>query len=352
MDINQEPEDLERQVLLPLGKRSLRLPTLISFLVALIILFFLFTRFDIDLRETFANIRRSDPFLYLLAFVTYYLSFALRGLRWRLLLKNVAVVSGSGRRFPSIFRLGEYIFLAWFVNVISVVKVGDAYRAWLLAQRSGASFLKALGTIMAERILEVFIFFALLLTATLSLWHTRSLGTGWGILGLAAVLVIGCAIILIILRFYGQPMERWLPARARPYFNRLYTGIVGSLRHLPLLVALTALIWFTEAGRLLFVSRSLGFVIPYSLILFVALANSLLSTLPITPGGLGIVEAGVTGLLVVALPRASAMSVTLLDRSITFASVLIFGLILFSFHSLLARRGSKSTPKPTSSDGA
>ena len=52
--------------------------------------------------------------------------------------------------------------------------------------------------------------------------------------------------------------------------------------------------------------------------------------IPVTPGGLGFVEAGLTGLLVLVLPREDAATITLLDRSITYASVLAVGGLVFA----------------------
>ena len=55
------------------------------------------------------------------------------------------------------------------------------------------------------------------------------------------------------------------------------------------------------------------------------LANAMLTTVPITPGGLGIVEPGILGLLTLSLPRSEAVSVALLDRSISYLSIVILG---------------------------
>ena len=47
----------------------------------------------------------------------------------------------------------------------------------------------------------------------------------------------------------------------------------------------------------------------------------LLTLIPLTPGGLGLVEPGMVGLLMVSLPRADALPVALLDRAISFLSL-------------------------------
>jgi uncharacterized protein (TIRG00374 family) len=73
--------------------------------------------------------------------------------------------------------------------------------------------------------------------------------------------------------------------------------------------------------------------------MFVALASSLLTAIPLTPAGLGVVEGAVTAVLL-ALPVAAgaepvsrdlAVAVTFLDRTINFWSILVFGFILYIF---------------------
>lgn len=65
---------------------------------------------------------------------------------------------------------------------------------------------------------------------------------------------------------------------------------------------------------------------------FVALIGSLLTAVPLSPAGLGIVEAGIIGVLTVAygisLPEATAIA--LLDRVISVFSVIIFGSIAYA----------------------
>jgi uncharacterized protein (TIRG00374 family) len=96
---------------------------------------------------------------------------------------------------------------------------------------------------------------------------------------------------------------------------------------------LTLLIWTTEAIRLLFVTYALGFEISLGIsgAFFVALVASLLTAVPFTPAGLGIVEAGIVGLLTVvyqADPNEAA-AIALVDRSISVLSVIALGFIAY-----------------------
>ena len=65
--------------------------------------------------------------------------------------------------------------------------------------------------------------------------------------------------------------------------------------------------------------------------IFVALIGSLLTAVPLSPAGLGIVEAGVVGVLTVAygVPLPEATAIALLDRVISVFSVIVFGSIAY-----------------------
>ena len=74
--------------------------------------------------------------------------------------------------------------------------------------------------------------------------------------------------------------------------------------------------------------------------LFVAVVNGLLTSVPVTPGGLGIVEPGIVGLLALSLSQQDAVAVAVLDRSVSFVSVVVLGGLAFAFWTLWQRRSS------------
>ena len=121
---------------------------------------------------------------------------------------------------------------------------------------------------------------------------------------------------------------------------------MGSMAQLPAVMALGLAGWLMEAARLYLVIQSLDLSIALPLVLVVALGHAILSTVP-TPGGVGAVEPGVTGLLALGMERSDAVSVTLVDRTITYLSILVFGSIaLLLWQASIARRNRKKEPKP------
>jgi len=107
-------------------------------------------------------------------------------------------------------------------------------------------------------------------------------------------LMVGALIVsLIVLRFFGSYILRLVPHRFREMFTRFQHGILKSFtrRGLPVLFGYTVIIWLLEGGRLFFVTRSLdAHDVTLSAVIFIALLSSLITTIPATPGGAGLVE--------------------------------------------------------------
>jgi glycosyltransferase 2 family protein len=127
-----------------------------------------------------------------------------------------------------------------------------------------------------------------------------------------------------------------VPHQVIEYYDRFEEGVFGAigLRHLPPLIVVTGLIWATEAMRLYFVVSALhfpGVTLGISGAFFVALVGSLLTAVPLSPAGIGIVEAGVVGVLTTAygVPLTEATAIALVDRAISVVSIIILGSIAY-----------------------
>ena len=316
--------------------RTLRNPrTWISFALAAAIIWFVLRGLNINLAATWANMRQANLWLYLLAFLAFYTTFPLRALRWRVLLQNAGVPIANGRKtWASTPALLEYIGLSWFANCIVPAKLGDAYRGYLLKHNGNVSFSATFGTIFAERLLDMLCLFTFLVVSAWSVFGTQLPPQTNLIFGSGLVLVVAIVGGLAGMRFFGPFIQRLVPARFRTVYASFEQAALRSFRPriLPTLIGYTAVIWLLEGFRLFFVIEALGVQnISLSAIIFVALASSLLTALPLTPGGLAIVEGTVTVVLTTffAVDQNLATAVTVLDRIVNFWSIIAFGLILY-----------------------
>lgn len=324
-----------------LRQRVLSPYTLLSLVVAVAFLYFLAVRFDLDWEQTWNNIRALDPVLYVLALLLYYLSFAFRGLRWRILSRSAGIEEIPNSRTPSAWRYSQLIVIGWFVNSVAWLRLGDAYRAYALSDEARTGFSWSLGTIFGERVMDMIAVFVLIVVGALAFSLTADFSGTVYVVGAAFVMALALLAVLAVMRGYGQRLARFLPDRLERAYRRFHEGALGSFGELRVPFLLSFIGWILEVGRLYFVVQALDFDIPLALIIIAALGHALLSTVP-TPGGVGAVEPGVTGLLVLGMARHDAASVALVDRSITYLSIIIIGgLVFLAWNLTRSRRKSK-----------
>jgi glycosyltransferase 2 family protein len=317
---------------LSLTARLRQTKTIVSILVPLAIIAFFVAVNREALAKVPGLIAGANPALVLLAFAIFYLGFPLRGQRWAMLLR------GTG------FRIGvrdstEILFLSWLVNCLIPAKLGDVYRAYLLRINSDASLSRTFGTVFIERALDIFTIALLGIAA--GYWSFRSgLPPEIQVLfGIAVVVVALLGVGLFTLRNFGRRIIAALPLPHRivEFYDRFEQGVFGAIqrRQLPPLGIIGVTVWMTESLRLYFVVQALGFAdveIGISGAVFVALIGSLLTAVPLSPAGLGIVEAGIVGILTIiyGVPLPEATAIALLDRVISVFSVIVLGSILYA----------------------
>jgi glycosyltransferase 2 family protein len=313
--------------------RRLRQPrTILSIAVPIVIIAVFVYLNSAALSKVPALILAANGWLVLAAFLVFYAGFPLRGYRWAILLR------GTGQHI-STKDSTEIIFLSWLVNCVVPAKLGDVYRAYLLKINSRtASLSRTFGTVFIERVLDLFAIATLGLAA--GYWSFRS-GLPPAIqvvFGIGVVTVAVLAFALLTMRNFGRQIivRLPLPHQVLELYDRFEEGVFGALvtRHLPRLGFLTVLIWMTEGLRLFLVVQALGFEdvsLGLSGAVFVALIGSLLTAVPLSPAGLGIVEAGVVGVLHVAygVPLPEATAIALLDRVISVFSIIVLGSIAY-----------------------
>ena len=337
--MRQDKESLLTQV--PITRRIFSIPTLLSFGIAAGVIFFLATRFELDWGATWRGVRSMNLWLYLLALALYYTSFMFRGMRWNILATNASDSSGETLRVPSTLNTSQLIVIGWFVNSVTWLRMGDAYRAYAFAEDSKSNFSWSLGTLLAERVMDMVIVAAIILAAALVLAVTQGQAVSVYIIAMASVMAVGIVAVALFMKAYGERAAKFLPGRIKSAYQRFSQGTLGSFRRVPLAMFLGLLGWLLEMGRLYFVLVALGMDFSLVLVPIVAVGHAILSTVP-TPGGVGAVEPGVTGLLLIELAAPEAAAVTIVDRSITYLSIIVVGALLFVLRQTLNIRRSRN----------
>jgi glycosyltransferase 2 family protein len=288
-----------------------------------LVLIALFAR-NVDWSEAGATIARSNILLVACALAVYYATFPLRAARWARLLRE----GGADVGWRDLLRI---LFLGWFVNSLVPAKLGDLYRSYLVKRRFGISLSRTVGVVVAERLLDLVVVFGLLVIGGYVAFGRTVLADLWIVYVTAAVLGVLIAVSLVAIYALGPKIARFFPREVRRIGRLFREGVLHSFRALPFAGPLTVVIWGAEAMRLMFVLWALGLELPASGIVFVAVATSLLTTVPLTPAGFGFVEIAMVYVLTegFGLSQSSAVAVAVLDRAVSVFSVIVIGAIVY-----------------------
>lgn len=333
---NQDVEVTREQ--LALGHKFLNWHTLVPLAIAIVALAYAIKKANIDPQKTWTAIQHANLLFFAAAFSIYYLSFGLRALRWRVLLENVGYKPENGIHLPNQWKLTKIVYISFFANAIVPAKLGDLYRAYLLRQEIGVSTTRSFGTVLAERLLDLIVLLLLFIPAFLisisNIHHSMPSQILLGMQILLGAVIIG-TVCLIILRIQRDAIAKLVPVRFRDYYYHFQEGTLGSFRRLPLLAILTIGVWSCEALRFFFIALALhllGGTLLYSLAasIFIGLGEALLTVIPATGGGVGLVEGGMAAMIKLFSDQVNqAAAAIVLDRIITLFSIFALGAIVF-----------------------
>jgi uncharacterized protein (TIRG00374 family) len=332
-ETDTEPEITQGQ--LSIGKRLLNWRTIVPLIIAIIALVIFAQKININPKLTLAAMRNAKIYFVLAAFIIYYLSFPIRTFRWRMLLENVGYTEENGIHLPKFWKLLEIIYVSWFANVIVPAKLGDLYRAYLLRREAGLPASRTFGTVLAERLLDLIVLLLLFIPSVIISLHENlppQLVLG---LKITMMLVVVGILGLFMLRMFPTQIGMVVPKRFRGYYNQFQEGTLGSFRRIPTLTGLTVCVWACEALRFFFIALALNlisgsFIHVMSASLFIALGEALLTAVPFTGGGIGLVEGGMLAMISLFTPNTSlALAAIVIDRAISLFSVLVIGFFVF-----------------------
>jgi hypothetical protein len=333
-----------------LGSRFASRRTLLSLVIAFALLAFFLHRQGADtLARSWQHIRHANLWLLVGALGTYYLAFPVRSARWRILLAN----SGEPpERIPKLRDLSEIIYLSWFANSIVPAKLGDVYRGWLLRRTGGASWSHAMGTIVAERALDIIVLVSLMVIAGLLTYgdvmaqgmsggpvaclesgvHVEALGcTLIQLFTLGSAIVLVLILGLMIFARFGAHLERFLPGRLGQKYVTFSGALVLSFGRFHQLLLFSLVGWLIEGTSFWLVGQALGFDIPFALVIVFSLLQAFITIIPLTPGGLGFEIILATALTVRGYSPAAAVALTLVYRAISYLSLVIGGSVVYTF---------------------
>lgn len=250
------------------------------------------------------------------AVAIYAVATLVRGERWRSLLR-----AEGGR--PSRADSQGLNVVGYAANNVLPARAGDAVRVFLMAPRAGMSKKAVLGTLLAERLLDIAVILTLFLVVGYGLLGEAGGGeVGWIVLATAGVAAAGVVGVVLIRR-----NER-LHATAAPILS---STLQLRGRHGLTLLGITVVIWGLEAGVWMSTGAAAGFPMdPIEGCYIVALA-SVFALIPSGPGYAGTQDAAaVTGILALGGTHSQAVTYLILVRFVLAVPITITGLALMA----------------------
>jgi glycosyltransferase 2 family protein len=242
-------------------------------------------------------------------------NWALRFLKWHYYLGCLDI--------PLPWRSSAQVFLAGFTMAISPGKLGEVLKAVLVRSLVGTHLSRTASVLMAERLTDVAGLVVLGALGATALPRGPVLLSGIGLLLVAAVVTLRAPVV-------GRQAGRLLPARlVEPV--RLFVHGGRSLlatRALAVALGLSVASWFFECLAFFLILQALGVVLPLHAATFVYAFASLGGAVSMLPGGLGVAEASLTGLLAgLGTPLPEAAAATLLVRCATLWLAVALGVV-------------------------
>ncbi len=268
------------------------------------------------------------PMWLLPVLATLVIRFWLTAVRWQVLLGPTKPIG--------LHRLFGVTMIGFMANNVLPFRIGELVRAYALGQVEALPASLSFATIVVERVFDGFTLLLFLLGGLLFLQLPPLLL--WLALG-SFCLYLGVLVVLLSLRTprgasFASRVMTWLPATLRPSVEhllssfRLGLGALGDARAVVVTIGLSLAIWTINAlgVQAMFVAFSLDLPLHAGFLVLAIVAGILI--LPSAPGYVGTFQYGtVLALGLFAVPKETALSLSLLFHAINYVPITVAGLV-------------------------
>ena len=325
----------------------------VGILISLVFMFLAFRK--VDFVQMWSAFKAANYWWFIPALIILFTSHWMRALRWRYLLEPIKRVE-TGVLFSS-------LMIGYMANTFLPAHLGEFLRAYMVGKKRPVAASAVFGTIVIERIIDVFTMLALLALTMVVFpfpeWVKKS-----GYISLGAILVL--FVLLILMKKFREPSLKWterltsfLPQKIRAKINDLLhsflDGIVPlkSWKHYVIVAILSVLIWICYGAIFQISFYAFDFVAGFALPWYAALVLLVITTIsvlvPSSPGYVGTyhylcqLSLGLFG-----VPKSPALTFAFVVHGINFLPILVVGLILISAEGMSMKSLQK---KPVLEEG-
>lgn len=309
---------------------------------------------DVSATEVMREIRRADPFLFVLAVIASTLAFPIRAMRWRALLLPAAGEVPLHPRFVA-------TTVGFAANNLLPARLGEVVRALCIGRLANVPIGAAIGSLVVERLFDAFVLVGFLFAA-MAAPGFPVMGELGGVNARTAAAVFAAVSVLGGIALFGLAVaparslrvaERLLPplirARGLAALSSFASGLgaLGNTRLFLISLAWAIGQWLFLALSFLLAFRAFGITqVPFAGAVFLQSLIGLAVAIPSAPGFFGPFEAAAkVGLGLWDVPAGQAVSFAIGFHLGGFVPVTLMGIFYVSRLGLSWRTiGSQAAP--------
>lgn len=294
--------------------------------------------------ETIKNVSLVYIFV---GFAAITMAFFMRTWRWSVLLRTSGYVVPRDILFKS-------LMFGFLLNYLLPARAGDIARGAVLKTTEKTPMGISLSTIVIERAMDM-------LTLALMLGIGAMFVSRGRTMSIVAIAALAITFLLVVMLFFAYRYDAFISRKLGRRFPAI-SGFMSSMKEglyriysnpsaLMLSIAISVPVWIFEISGIYIAAIAIGYKIPFSLAVVSGITSFLAQTIPITPGGIGIYEGTMAGVLVLfGIPVSTGVSLALVDHFVRSSVTIIFGMVS-TIHLGFASRGyfaeaRKSSRKP------
>jgi uncharacterized protein (TIRG00374 family) len=274
----------------------------------------------------------------LLGAAFHYLTYPVRGLRWRHCLNHLPI-SGSRAKF------GLVVFFYNFVDNLVPAKLGDLYASHMARINFGIRRSEAIGSIVFLRMLDAWIILSVALLTSWVLFSTRLPNSVlWVLIG-GGLIASGATAIMVVFFLLDRSLPGWVPKKIKEIIQAFRKGMWPRPSEIIPIALLTVLIWVLETLWIVFLVLAFGLRLSPAEAIFLTVVPLLASAFPLTPSGSGAVELTLFSCLrVIGVSSPLAVSLTVVNRFIDYWLHIGLGLLTWAIRHSLGLRTWRKVP--------
>ena len=315
----------------------------LKFLIGITLIALLF--YKAGFTKTLNVLLTANQYILFAAFLIFILILLLMSFRWKNFLNIV-----SSQPINTTLSL-KMIFIGLFFAEFTPGRVGDASRTYIAKVRSHIPFSKGLPMFITERLLDIGTITTIALTFFLFMPNSDLL-TNKSIHAILIPAILTVTVIFLaffsiilkpsifqnILEFFIKNIFKRINAFQKrdikaTYISGNFSGSLNRLKKNKRIILINILlsisIWFLHISRIYLISISLGADIGLKYFLFIVPITYMLAIIPLTVGGLGIMEMGAAALYtLIGIPPEISIAIPFVDRILTAPFYVVIGYTL------------------------